>query len=245
MRADRDLAQFDSTRAALVFALNASQVQPPGSAMNRMLAAVATSHEEPKRRKRKGVTLLVPHPDSPEGLLQAERDRQRNPRKRDRGNGPPPLAAADRPHQAGIILYHFGKLDVRHRIVLTGLCTNAHVPCECRRPCCSGWATVGQWRAAVHDTCLLLKQRGELEAVPGKKGLSTQPQLRQLVVEDYYLGRDATLVDLSSRTRVSTKTVALHRTWIREYLERTVAEAWDQVGLLFDLYGITGPWNRI
>lgn len=244
-RGREELARFDDTRAALVFALNASQVVPPGSAMSRMLAAAATSDEKPKERRRKGRAYFTPHPDSPEGLLEAEKERQRNPRKRDPGNRPPPLSAADRPHQAGIILYHFGKLDVRHRIVLTGLLTNPRVPCECRRPCCSGWSVVGQWRASVHDTCLLLKRQAETEAQPGKKGLSTQPLLRQLVVEDFYTGPGATLADLAARCGLSTKTVATHRAWITEYLERTEREAWDQVAWVFDAYGVTGPWNRI
>jgi hypothetical protein len=184
----KELPPFDNSRSALAFALNASEVAPPGPQMNRMMAEVKIKEKKRKRKTPIGELALLQaifDGKTAEELLEEER----KPRtRRDMGNKPLPLRGQDRAHQAGIILHYFGKLDHPHRIVLTGKLTHSHVTCECKRPCCSGRMPVTQWMVAVREACTLLAKAEVLSKVPGKKGFSTTPRLRQLVIQNEFGG---------------------------------------------------------
>jgi hypothetical protein len=229
-----DQPLFDDTRKALVFALNAADVQMPKPSMTTAMV------EGIKKKVPKGAKAKAAYFAKGAEARDAERDRlvreafRRKPEK---------LNTQERAAQAGFILLEFQKLDQVHQIVLTGLLTRSHSPCTCRRPCCSGWARNLRWDKAVADACFMLKETGEVLRQPGKRGLSTQPHLRKAVVEEFFTKRATTLVYLASVAHCSQMTAAKHRTWIVEYLEQTETEAWHQIAALLDQAGITGAFT--
>jgi hypothetical protein len=229
-----DLAPlFDDTRKALVFALNAADVKMPKPSMTTAMAE-GIKKKLPRTAKARAKFFAKAAEQR-----EAERDalvRAAFKRK------PTKLTGEERAAQAGFILLEFQKLDAAHQVVLTGLLTRSHSPCDCRRPCCSGWARNLRWDKAVADACFMLKETGDVLRQPGKRGLSTQPHLRKAVVEEFFTKRPITLVHLASVAHCSQMTAAKHKAWIVEYLEQTETEAWQQIAALFDAAGITGAF---
>jgi len=231
MPSSEDQPLFDDTRKALVFALNAIDVQMPKPGMTTAMVeglkkklprgAKARSKFFAKAREEREAAVA--------GLVRAAFRRKTVK-----------LSALEKAAQAGFILQEFAKLSHEHRVVLTGLLTRSHSPCACRRPCCSGWARNLGWDKAVLDACLLLKEGGEVTRKPGARGLSTQPHLRKAIVEEFFTKRPVTIVWLASIAHCSQMTAAKHKAWITEYLEQTENEAWAAVAELFDQAGITG-----
>lgn len=226
---------FDDTRKALVFALNANDVRMPQPGMTASMAE-GVAKKIPRGAKARAAFFA-------KAAEQREQERSALIRAAFR---PRPrvgrLNAVDKSAQAGFILQEFAKLDSRHQTVLTGLLVRSHRPCACRRPCCSGWAIDLRWAKAVEDTCLLLKEAGDVLRVPGKRGLSTQPSLRRAIVTSFYKKTEVTLVELAGIAECSQITAAKHRGWIVEYLEQTETEAWQEIASLFDRVGITGAF---
>jgi hypothetical protein len=222
-----EFARFDDSRAALVFALNAHQVAVPTAYMNKAMAEVKW------KPKRKNKSLKALH---------EEEERRISTRKRhDLARiSTPPLRGLEPHHQAGIILFHFKRLDKEHQVILTGLLTTPHVPCSCRRPCCRGWSATEQWSKAVREMCDILQFKGDILKAPGKKGLSSQPGLRRAVVEGFFTKRECRLTDLAALAKVSGITAARHKEWIVTYLEQCEQEAWLSLDPIFDQAGITG-----
>lgn len=242
----REPAPFDDSRKALKFALNHHMVATPTAVMNAMMAAVA---EPPKKIAKKKTSkkfkeaelLLEAMGIDPLDLLakeQAAKDRKSLDLLR---HMTPRWTRMDAAHQAGLILAHFGRMDREHQEVLAGCLTIPSRACNCRQPCCSGWRATERWTAAVRSTCETLMHRAELSTLPGKKpGLSSQPLLRQLLVELYFLKEGPTLTDIAGRSQVSLVTAAKHRAWIHEYLEAAENAAWKSIDAIFDQAGITG-----
>ena len=230
------LPPFDDSRKALAFALNAAEVDMPRPAMTRAMAGAHKPKETKaaaRRRKKLEAELGVSlRPEPGERRSDYAADARREARER--------WLSLEQPAQAGLILREFGKLDREHRAVLSGLLVRSHVPCSCKRPCCSGWSQQARWTAAVAETCQLLKESVDLVRQPGKKGLGTQPVLRRAVVEAWFTKREATLAELGAMGDVSPITAAKHKAWIVEGLERIETEAWLQVDAMFDAAGITG-----
>lgn len=226
---------FDNTRKALVFALNANEVEMPKPGMTASMAE-GIKPKLPRGKKAREAFFA-----KAAERREAERDALVRAafRRRDEVRG---MKGVNRAAQAGFILQEFAKLDDRHQTVLTGLLVRSHRPCACRRPCCSGWAVDLRWAKAVEDTCLLLKEAGDVLRVPGKRGLSTQPALRRAVVLAFYKGTEPTLVELAALAECSQITAAKHRAWIAEYLKATETEAWQEIASLFDRVGITGAF---
>lgn len=239
---ERNFAPFDDSRKALTFALNQHLIAPPPAMMNQMMASVTLAPIVKKRKKKKSEieTLMLAFADDPETLVQMEREKGQRRRMDLQRHPGPQLAKADKPHLAGYILYHFKRMDRHHREVLTGLLTEAAIPCGCKQPCCAGWRPTERWSQAVRDTCETLMLRADVTKEPGKKGLSSQPLLRQLLVELYFLGDGPTLMEIARRAKVNTITAARHRGWIHEYLAETENGAWMALDALFDQAGITG-----
>jgi hypothetical protein len=234
---ERNFAPFDDTRKALSFALNQHLVSPPPAMMNQMMAAVKVKAKK-RKRKPKPEELLWLGEKTAEQLLEEEEHR-RSTRRSDLQRHPGPmLAKSDEPHLAGYILYHFGRLDAAHQEVLAGLLTTPAQACSCGQPCCSGWRPVPRWVAAVRSTCETLMLRAD--AIHGRKGLSTERTLRQLLVELYYLREGPTLTDIARRAGVTLVTAARHKEWIHGYLQRTETAAWEECAIIFDQAGITG-----
>lgn len=244
-----DQAPYDDTRKALSFALNHHQVAPPTAMMNAMMASIRVEEKKRKRKKKKSEAELLGEAllsavETPEQLLEMEREQAqkkrsnltRHPSLRSQG-----LSKNDEAHLAGFILYHFGRLDPQNQEVLSGLLTIPFQPCSCRQPCCSGHRPTERWVAAVRATADRLWRHAEVLKQPGKKGLGTQPLLRQLLIELYFLGGGPSLTDIAGRSGVSLVTAARHRAWIHEWLGATEQAAWEELEAIFDQAGITGP----
>lgn len=224
---------FDDTRKALVFALNAIDVQMPRPSMTTAMAQ-GMKKKVPRGAKAKAAYFAkaAEQREVERGALVRQAFRRKTVQ----------LSSLEKAAQAGFIMQEFAKLDVAHQIVLTGLLVRSHSPCACRRPCCSGWARNLRWDKAVADTCLMLKESGDVLRKPGSRGLSTQPHLRKAVVEEFFTKRPMTIVMLASIAHCSQITAAKHKAWITEYLEQSENEAWQQIAMLFDKAGITGAY---
>lgn len=242
---ETELAPFDDCRAALSFALNADQVAAPTAFMNKAMAAVRVEMKKPRKKRKSERELMgeiFPGMETPEQLLEMEHERI----KGKRGGSLVRVQALrfrdgmDRHHLAGLILHHFARLDTEHQVVLTGLVTNAYVPCSCRNLCCSGRRPTERWLNALGEMCAVIQLRADVLKLPGKKGLSSQPMLRRRIVEAYFTQDEPRLTDLAREAKVSTVTAALHRDWIGGYLRECEAAAWTSLGPIFDDAGITG-----
>lgn len=242
---ERELAPFDDCRAALAFALNADQVTAPTAYMNKAMAAVRVEMKKPRKKRKSERDILgevFPGMETPEQLLDMERERI----KQKRGGSLVRVQALrfrdglDKHHLAGLILHHFGRLDYQHQLVLTGLVCNAYVPCSCRNLCCRGSRPTERWLRALSEMCTVLQLKADVLKVPGKKGLSSQPELRRRVVEEFFTKQGLTLTDMVRGIRISYTTAAQHRGWITEYLMALEAAAWASLAPIFDEAGITG-----
>lgn len=235
---DETLPPFDDSRRALAFALNAHERDVRSPAANRVMAqgakkAPGKAARRRQERLRKLAEGEVP-PDVLEGCRRSSGPADDRREARERWLGMPRAA------QAGLILREFGKLDPEQRAVLEGRLTRSHVPCSCGRPCCSGRAEVPRWSAAVERTCAMLRESMDVVRQPGKRGLSSHPELRRAVVRAHYMGMQPGLAEFAEMAGVSEYIAAKHRSWILEALARVEEEAWLQVDAMFDAAGITG-----
>lgn len=215
---------FDSVKAALDFALNAADVSMPRPFMNKAMAEAPA--KKPRKRKLKPgeVAAAVPPADEPKRMA-----RQRAS-----------LVGMDKAHLAGFIVAKLETLDAAQVAVLKGTVTRAYDPCVCGQPCCSGQRLNMRWAKAVADCCLVIKESGDVLKKPGKRGLSTQPDLRRLIVGNWCMRQDYSTTGLAKTCDVSVITARQHIEWITTYLEQVETEAWQQIALVFDQCGITG-----
>lgn len=220
---------FDSTLKALRFAFNAGEAYYIASpTMNVMMAEAKV--KKPRRVKGK------PHPDD----FQPEA----------KARGPRPLAqpgealqGLNKAGQAGFILQTCLRLDIRHYSILQARFTINSTPCSCGSPCCRGSRTVPRWASAITQLCAILKESGDVLKAPGKRGLSTDPTLRRMIVERFFWqgeGNPPSVAALARIARVSPITAAKHAEWIETYLDQEEMEAGLQVQALFDQTGVTG-----
>ncbi len=238
------LPPFDDSRKAATFALNAHDVEMPRPAMNAAMSrgikkrqSKAAAKREAKVRRERQLAETGSYSDEPDVL---DGTRRGNPAASARGEAQRAWLGLARPAQAGLILQVMGKLDREQLVVLTGLLVRPATPCSCRSACCSGWARSPRWQHAVAETCQLVKESMDLVRVPGKKGLSTHPEMRRAIIEAHYRAEPAPLAALAHVAGVTPITAAKHRAWITEALARIEQEAWVQLDALFDQHGITG-----
>lgn len=235
-------APFDSTRKALVFALNAgSNISMPAPFMSKAMAEGIRKKRKPKKKSYGPEIDALLAADDP---LEAERQQYEELVRQAFRQGVLRLNAQERAAQAGFILQEFRKLDAAHQMVLSGLLIRSHQPCSCRRPCCSGWEETRAWSAAVAQTCTYLKGSEDAAKAPGKRGFSTAPILRKMAVEAFYSKRELKLTDLADHADISLVTAAKHRGWIVEILELLEQAAWVQADALLDRMGITGSFDE-
>jgi hypothetical protein len=163
---------FDSAIKALVFAFNAAEAYYIASpTMNTMMAAVPN---KPTRRSKALMKQLAS--DQPDGPSKAR-------------PSPPPaqpgelLRGLNKAAQAGFILKQICRLEPVHYRVLEARFTRPAAPCACRSSCCQGWKPTLRWSGAIVALCELLKESGDITKTPGKRGLSTEPRLRRMLVE--------------------------------------------------------------
>ncbi len=228
---------FDSSRKALDFALNQVVAKMPRPFMTK---AMAEYQEMPKKSRRKQEPLLTGEITALD-LLEAEQAAGRV--RRSAGLRPPPLSELDGAATAGFILRHLERLDLRHRTILLGAMIKAYHPCSCRAPCCSGRKPDFRWSEAVKQTCYLIQDADDIMVNPAKRGLSTQPELRISLVQQYYTKAFESQSWMAGRYKLSLTTVALHKTLLDAWLERVEGEAWRELDGIFDQVGITGSFE--
>lgn len=225
---------FDSSRKALDFALNQVVPKMPRPFMSKAMAEHQVKPE--KRRLRKGQIVE----EASEALLLLESEEAKLKVKRSAGIRPPPLSELEGAATAGFILRHAERLDLRHHTILMGVMIKAYQPCVCKAPCCSGRRADSRWIEAVKQTCLLLHDAGDIMVNPAKRGLSTKPELRLSLVQQYYTKAFEHITWMAGQHSLSATTVALHKTLIDAWLNRLEAEAWQELDAIFDQAGVTG-----
>lgn len=148
----------------------------------------------------------------------------------------------DRTLLSGWIRLRLAQLPTPRRQVLEAVLINPRRLCSCGRACCRGWSVKSDWVEAVRGLCDHLAHRAEVSKEAGKRGYSTDPRLRQALVEDYCRpeAKRASIADLVNTTDASSHTVAKHRELIHTYLLGLETEAWNEISEIFDLHGITG-----
>lgn len=211
---------FDSVTEALVFALNAAQADMPRPFMNKAMA------EAPTRKLSKKAKALLGEQE------ERLRTMQLYPRAYFKG--------MDKAGQAGFILAKLDLLEPQQSTVLKGLLMHSYDPCACRAPCCMGQRINPRWDVVVKQMCHILKETGDVIAQPGKRGLSTQPDLRRAIVEGWFMKEEPALARLARRFHISNITVAAHKNWIIDYLAQAETEAWQEIAPILDQAGITG-----
>jgi hypothetical protein len=222
---------FDDVGKALVFAMNAAEAYHIASpVMNKAMAAVPVA--KPKAKKKKQVLLL-----GDPALAEPEEIKHRPTIISQPGEH---LRGLNKAMQAGFILQIVGRLDPQHARILEARYIEPTAPCYCQSPCCQGFRQTLRWSKAIVALCEILKESADVLRQPGKKGLSTEPVLRRLLVERYFLNQASPIARLARIAKVSPITAAKHDGWIRDYLERERTEAMMQIAALFDQEGVTG-----
>lgn len=212
---------FDSTRRALAFAFNHLDASIPAPMMVRMMAEITPATKKPKKG-----TLAE--------TLSKRSGPPANPGARLRG--------LDKTLQAGFILQQVARLDPPHKNSLAARFTRFSDPCSCGSPCCRGFRFNIRWNQAINDLCQIVKESGDVLRVKGKKGLSTDPRLRRLIIERFFRS-DATgwsLASIARQAEVTPATASLHTSWIEDYLTQNETDAMLQIDAIFDQTGITG-----
>lgn len=211
---------FDDVREALVFALNANDQVMPRPLMNKAMAAA------PGKKFSKTIKKKYD--------LQVEETRrvQLYPRAHFKG--------LDKAHQAGLIIAKLETLGIEQSTVLKGLLIHPHDLCSCGQPCCCGSRPNARWCIAVKQTCHILKEMASVMTKLGKRGLSTQPVLRQKLVETWYTGSRLNMKILAKTCGVSVITANVHNDLICAWLQQTETEAWSQIAPILDQAGIVG-----
>ena len=219
-----DQPLFSDVAEALRFALNAAQADMPRPFMNKAMAEAPTK----KLSKKKQAEF--------DALVGARSERIKQSQLYPRAH----FKGMDKAGQAGFILAKLELLAPEQSTVLKGLLTTAYDPCACRAPCCVGRRPNPRWLVAVKLMCHILKETGDVIKKPGSRGLSTQPDLRKAIVEEWFTGEQASMANMARRFGISSLTVAKHKEWITTYLEQTENEAWQQIAPILDQAGITG-----
>lgn len=218
-------ALFASAYEALRFALNFEDERIPGPVMNREMAIPQLDKVRSEAQARAYVgatrraattTLVKPHVAL--------------------GN------TQERAIMAGWVLQRFEHLEVTQRLVLTLTVQRPRVICTCGAPCCRGWTLKLKWVEAVRILVEHMKDRAESEREPGKRGFSSEPRLRQALIEEYSkpINKRSSLKELAELAEVSTTTAASHRARIYGYLEEVERAGWGELAAIFDAHGITG-----
>jgi hypothetical protein len=224
---DQEPPAFDAVDKALVFAMNAAEAYYIASpVMNKAMAAVPLAKPKPKKKSQS----LDLEPLAEETKTRPSVTHQPGER----------LRGLSKAMQAGFILQIVGRLDPHHVSILEARYIEPTVPCQCQAPCCQGFSPTVRWLKAITNVCEVLKETGDVLRQPGKKGLSTEPRLRRLLVERHFLNDGTSISRLARIAKVSPITAAKHGVWITEYLEQETTEALIQVAAMFDQEGVTG-----
>lgn len=217
MTAAADAPLFESTRAALRFALNHQQ-SLPSPVMTRMMV----KHSRLK---------LIELADGRKIQVSTKRGRPKDEQ----------LKGLDGSGQAGLILASVARLQHAQQLVVIARSLPATLTCNCRRPCCRGRKPNPEWAEPIERICEYLRDEAALSKVRGKKGLGTHPALRRALVEKHFMpGRDMTLEQLARMFDLTEKTVSTHQKPIRAWLEAQEAAAWSALDERMSVSGLVG-----
>lgn len=219
---EKDAVPFDSVIKALTFAFNAGEdFHIASPVMNRAMAEIKVK-KKLKKVTAEAAQLLAPEPKGGAYLPKQPGES---------------LKGWNKALQAGFILQVVRRLDAYQVNLLAARFIRPTAPCQCQNLCCQGFRVTPRWGKALDYLCLHLKDDAN---IVGKDGLSTEPFLRKLVVERYFLNDPSSIAHLARRAKVSHITATKHANWIQGYLEKEETEAMEQVALLFDQEKITG-----
>ena len=209
---------FDSTRAALRFALNLHLAMPRPQ-INKMMERGKVQYIE---------------------LADGSKIACAMPQKR-KSSRRPSLGGLDGAATGGMVLRELSTLPEAQQLVLMGGNLVAILPCACRAPCCSGYRLNPDWSRVIVKLCDYLRDEAELSRVPGKKGMSIAPVLRRALVEKYYLPeRKLVLADLAKACRLSVQTVYNHQASILPLLQSLEDAGWSALDRLLSEVGLVG-----
>lgn len=209
---------FDSPRRALTFALN-YELKMPRPAMTKMMADGKVQRIELADGSK--ITVAVGYNSS---------------RRRPEG-----LTGLDGAATAGFVLQVLASLPVQQQLVLIAECMRPTTPCSCGSPCCSGERRNSGWITAVRCICDHLRDEAHLSRLPGKKGMSTLPDLRFMLVEKFFVpGREFTYASVAKRFNISEQTVFNHRKPVLAYLTQQQRTAWRAIDEALGFAGIVG-----
>lgn len=209
---------WDSTRAALRFALNNS-LSLPRPPVNKLMSG--------------GQVRRIELADGTRIVVAASR-----PRPRDQQ-----LKGLDGAATAGLVLAQLSRLAEPEQLALIARMTAARLPCACRAPCCSGSRENPRYSRAVHRLCEMLRDAAALSKIPGKKGMSTVPALRKALVDGFFSDsgeRELSLAKYAKLCEVAEDTVAAHKRMVHGWLRRQEDAAWETFALMLDQQGTVG-----
>lgn len=207
---------FDSPRKALRFALG-HHLALPRPQMNKMMAD--------------GKVMRIELADGTKITVAAPKGKPRHES----------LRGLDGAGTAGMILQKLALLPEPQQLATMASSLQAYLPCACRAPCCLGSRPNAEWSRVVGKLCDYLRDEALLSAIPGKKGMSTKPEMRRALVEKYYAPeRKLVLADLAKACHVSQQTVISHQKPIRAFLERQEDAGWRAIDELLAEAGIVG-----
>jgi hypothetical protein len=152
------------------------------------------------------------------------------------------LAGVDGAAQAGMIRAEIDKLNETARAVLIAHYAPPDLPCECRRPCCSGRVPNAEWTRAVTVIAR--------DTTPLFAGRVTLFRLRQTLIGNILQSVRETDVSLAQRYGVHRQTVAEHAEKLETALlgtRQTIGEltrAIGRVDTLLHAAGIVGEHDE-
>ncbi len=207
---------FASTRDALRFALN-YHLSLPRPQMNKMMAD--------------GKVMRIELADGSKVTVAAPKASPRSEQ----------LRGLDGAATAGMVLAHLARLTDPQQLVLMAASVPPSFPCACGAPCCSGHKSNNDWKRAVWKICEYLRDEAQLTKIPGKKGLSTSPQLRELLVQRFFNPKNGmTLENLAAIGGCTEQTVIAHRRPIITFLQREQDGAWRNLDVSLSESGMVG-----
>lgn len=196
---------FDSPKAALTFALN-YHLGPTRPQMNKMMADGKVKKIDLANGSQVEVEVPVV---------------KRGPQRSNQ------LKGVDGVAQAGMILQVLARLPEPQQLTLIAYALIPTTVCSCRSACCQGYRANQEWVRTVLKLCDYLRDEAELSKIKGKKGLSTQPLLRRLLVEKFFIPeKNSTLVELAMISGITEQTVIAHRRPILVFLEKQMDDGW-------------------
>lgn len=206
---------FSSSRSALFFALSNRPYMPR--------PAMAKAADEAKLKQ-------IQLADGTKVMVKVSRGRAKDPQ----------LMGMDGLATSGMILQQLSRLKDPEQLCLICGVLPPTVPCNCGAACCGGRRPDPDWIRAVDALCVYLREEAKLSKVRGKKGLSTDPRLRQDLVIKHFSGGEVSTQSIAFRHGITSTTVLHHGHRIAQYLEKMTNSGWSEFDTVINESGIVG-----